>query len=163
MGCDKEEYKARLVARGFQELEKPQADSPTAQRESFKLFMALCSICDVESLKSVDIKAAFLQAEDLDRDVYMEAPKDVRKEGFLWRLKPLYGLNDASRKFWLKAKKIFQDEGMEPMPGDQASYVKRREGKPIGLVLTHVDDFTMGGTNDLVEGIIERLKKELTV
>ena len=36
--------KARLVARGFQESEKPPSDSPTALRESIKLFLAISSI-----------------------------------------------------------------------------------------------------------------------
>merc|ERR1712030_13939 len=36
-------YKGRLVARGFQEKNAPQADSPTMQRESLKLFFALAA------------------------------------------------------------------------------------------------------------------------
>ena len=39
----KQMYKARLVARGFQEKEQPQSDSPTAAKESFKLLMALAA------------------------------------------------------------------------------------------------------------------------
>ena len=73
----KELVKARLVARGFQEEMKPQSDSPTAQRESLKLFMALCAIFKVETIKAVDIKAAFLQADTLDRDVFLKLPKDI--------------------------------------------------------------------------------------
>ena len=54
-------------------------------------------------LRSIDIRVAFLQAKGLDREVYMEPPKDVKKEGKIWKLKkPLYRLNDASCKFWLK-------------------------------------------------------------
>ena len=34
----KTDYKGRLVARGFQEKEAPQSDSPTMLRESLKLF-----------------------------------------------------------------------------------------------------------------------------
>ena len=53
----------------------------------------------------MDIRAAFLQANKLDREVFMKPPEDVRKEGKIWKpLKPLYGLDDASRKFWLKVK-----------------------------------------------------------
>ena len=88
-------YKARLVARGFQEDLKPQSDSPTASRDSFKLMVALAAN-DGFRLSSVDIRAAFLQAKELDRDVYMVPPKDVKKESVLWKLrKPLYSLNDA--------------------------------------------------------------------
>ena len=65
----KEEYKARLVARGFQEENKPHLDSPTAQRESLKLFLAMSANCRFDTIKTVDIKAAFLQEDNLDRDV----------------------------------------------------------------------------------------------
>ena len=37
----KQKCKKRLVARGFQESLKPQSDSPTASKESFKLLMAI--------------------------------------------------------------------------------------------------------------------------
>ena len=59
-------------------------------------------------LRSIDIRAAFLQARKLDRDVYLVPPKDIRKEGYVWKLKKLlYGLNDASRKFRLRVKEFF--------------------------------------------------------
>ena len=53
-------------------------------------------------LASVDIRVAFLKSRILDRYVFMKPPPDIRKEGIIWRLmKPLYGLDDASQKFWL--------------------------------------------------------------
>ena len=32
-------------------------------------------------LRSMDIRASFFQEKELDRDVYLMPPKDVRKEG----------------------------------------------------------------------------------
>ena len=153
-----------MVARGFQEDLKPQSDSPTAHRGSLKLFMAICALNNVENITAIDIKAAFLQSDKLDRDVYMKVPNDIRKEGFVWKLlKPLYGLDDASRKFWLKVKDILKREGLEAVPGDPAFYIKRKEGKPEGVILTHVDDFLLGGSNDFVEDLISKMKEELTI
>ena len=64
------------------------------------------------SLRSIDIRAVFLQAKDLEREIFLLPPKDVKKEGLIWKLKkPLYGLNDASRKFWLKVKAVFAEFG----------------------------------------------------
>ena len=40
----KTKVKALLVARGFKEALKPQSDSPTAAKESFKLLIALSAI-----------------------------------------------------------------------------------------------------------------------
>ena len=97
----KQNIKARLVARGFQEVNKPQSDAPAAHRESFKLFMAVAAQENFE-ITSLDIRAAFLQAKTLDRPVFVRPPKDIKREGIVWKLlKPLYGLDDASRRFWL--------------------------------------------------------------
>ena len=88
-----------MVARGFQEALKPQSDSPTAGKESFKLLMALLANFHFK-LVLVDIRAAFLQSKVLDRDIFVEPPTDIKKQGIIWKLKkPLYGLDDASRKF----------------------------------------------------------------
>ena len=64
-------FKARLVAKGFQERLKPQSDSPRALKENFKLLMAVATN-EGFKLASVDIRAAFLQAKILDRDIFLE-------------------------------------------------------------------------------------------
>merc|ERR1711895_282886 len=78
--------KARLVARGFQETFKPQSDSPTVSKESFKILMAI-AVNSYFKLASVDIRAAFLQSRTLDRDVFMLPTPDIKKPGMIWRLK----------------------------------------------------------------------------
>ena len=105
----KHAYKARLVAKGFQEIDQPQSDSPTAAKESFKLLMALSANLNFK-IVSMDIRAAFLQAKTLDREVFVRPPNDIKKEGVIWKLlKPLYGLDDASRKFYLKIKRHYKN------------------------------------------------------
>ena len=59
-------------------------------------------------LRKIDIRVAFCQAKKLDREVLLQPPKDIKREGYVWKLKkPLYGLNNALPKFWLRVKKIF--------------------------------------------------------
>ena len=73
---------------------KPQSDSPTASKDSFKLLMAVAANNNFK-LASVDIRAAFLQSQTLDIDVFVMPPEDIKKPGVIWRLwKPLYGLDD---------------------------------------------------------------------
>ena len=75
---------------------------------------------------SIDIRAAFLQAKILDREVYMKPPEDQKVDSYVWKLeKPLYGLDDVSRKFWLKLKETLVDLGLKVMPGDEAFYYLR--------------------------------------
>ena len=114
------EFKARLVARGLQDKDKPQSDSPTVAKESLKLLLAIAANEEFE-LASIDIREAFLQAKIFDWDVFMRPPADQRIEGYVWKLKkPLYGLDDASRKFWLKLKDTLVALGMKMMPRDEA-------------------------------------------
>merc|ERR1712240_381469 len=159
----KKDYKARLVAKGFQELDQPQSDSPTAAKESFKLLMTLSANFNFK-IVSMDIRAAFLQAKTLDREVFVRPPNDIEKEGVIWKLlKPLYGLDDASRKFYLTVKETLQKMGLKTLPGDDAVYYEHKNGKLMGLILSHVDDFTIAGTQEFVQRIVAGIEEKFTV
>ena len=159
----KQDYKARLVAKGFQELDQPQSDSPTVAKESFKLLMALSANFNFK-IVSMDIRAAFLQAKTLDREVFVRPPKDQEKEGVIWKLlKPLYGLDDASRKFYLKVKETLKKLKLKTLPGDDAVYYEHKNGKLMGIILSHVDDFTIAGTREFVNRIVSGIKRKFTV
>ena len=135
----KQKTKAILVAWGFQETLKPQSDSPTVSKESFKLLMAVAANSDFK-LASVDIRAAFPQSRTLDRHVFKLPPPNIRKPGVIWRLKkPLYGLDDASQRFWLRVKEVLKTIGLKVIEGDEAFYYLHRNGELIGTVITHVD------------------------
>ena len=109
----KKNVKGRLVAKGFQEQEAPPSDSTMMLRESMKMFFSVAANEDFE-LRKIDIRAAFLQAKQLDREVFLQPPKDIKREGYVWKFKkPLYGLNDALWKFWLRVKKIFNEIGLK--------------------------------------------------
>ena len=57
----KSQVKGRIVAKGFQEGEKPQSDSPTLLRESLKMYFVVAAN-EGFKLRSIDIREAFLQA-----------------------------------------------------------------------------------------------------
>ena len=72
--------------------------------------------------------------------------------------KPLYGLNDASRKFWLRVKSIFKELGLRKLVGDEAVHHKlNEEGNLAGMVSTHVDDFDLVGRKKFVEMITKEI------
>ena len=151
----KQDCKAQFVARGFQESLKLQSESPTASKESFKLLMVIAAnFCF--KLVSVDIRAAFLQSKVLDRNVFVEHPADIKKEGIIWRLqKPLYCLDGASKKFWLRVKYRFLKEfKLHTMDGDQAFYYLNKNGQLHGGVITYIDDFNMAGDPHFVEKVL---------
>ena len=115
----KSHIKGCFVAKGLLEGEKPQLDTPTLLSESLKMYFAVAAN-EGFKVRSIDIRPPFLQAKCLDREVYMDPPKDVKKEGKIWKLKkPLYRLNDASRKVWLKVREVFGECGLKVLDGDE--------------------------------------------
>ena len=160
----KVKVKARLVTKGFQEKDKVQSDSPTAQNDSLRIFLAMSALMKVDRIRSIDITAAFLQADNLRRDIFIEPPKDIREDGIIWKLhKPLYGLNDAGRRFWIRVKKILSDNQYMTVQGGEAFYYKKDHGELSGMVLIHIDDFMMAGKDKFVEETTRILDEALTI
>ena len=98
----KKDIKARLCLRGFKETDKPRSDSPTVDRISNKILYTIAGN-EGWGIECIDVTSAFLQGEELDRSLFVIPPKEVNMPGFLWRMKKAaYGLNDASRRWWIK-------------------------------------------------------------
>merc|ERR1712115_144449 len=49
------------------------------------------------------------------------------------------------------------------LPGDDAVYYEQKSGKLMGIILSHVDDFTIAGTREFVNRIVSGIKRKLTV
>lgn len=68
--------------------EELQKDSASCASESLKMIMAV--ICQNKwQLNSMDIKAAFLQGEELTRNVFIKPPQEAQRQGHLWKLKKM--------------------------------------------------------------------------
>ena len=97
-----ERYKARLVARGFDQKFGSDYDEtfcPVVRLESLRSLIALSTQRGLE-LHHVDVATAFLNGT-LQREIYMEQPTGYEKEGeehLVCRLrKSIYGLKQSSR------------------------------------------------------------------
>ena len=49
------------------------------------------------------------------------------------------------------------------MEGDEAFYYLHQDGELMGAVITHVDDFTLAGTETFIKEVLETISRELTV
>jgi hypothetical protein len=79
--------KARLVARGFEEKVFIPKDSPTVGKGALRIFLSIAASKNWK-VKTTDIKSAFLQGKQLERDVYIRPPKESNtQDGFIWILK----------------------------------------------------------------------------
>ena len=124
----------------------PKPDFPTASHDSFKMFLALAANENFK-LRALDVTSAFLQGTPLKRDVFMHPPKELKNEGYVWKLKKgAYGLYDASRQWYLAVRKELIEMGMKQLSGDDALFYMVENNTLIGLCALHVDDFLTGGT-----------------
>ena len=104
--------KARLVARGFEEENENIIKGHLHVPETH----ALCILTAITAqrswkLSTIDIKTAFLQGEKIERDIYLVAPKEVNTDK-VWKLqKCVYGLSDASLKWYDQVKMFMHGEG----------------------------------------------------
>ena len=111
----------------------------------------------------MDAKSAFLQGTTLEREVYMEPPIEVKKPGIVWKLrKSVYGLYDASRRWYLAVKQELKAFGMESVSGDEAFFSMRKNGKLFGMTVLHVDDFLVAGKPEFLELLGKKLKSRFT-
>ena len=159
---EKKVFKARLVCRGFEqaaEFDDIEVTSPTVDTKSKRLFLVICGIFRWQ-IRSYDVRAAFLQSEDIDRTVYVKPPRDVKKQGIIWRLKkPLYGLNDSCRNWFFSLKKCLLELGLEVTKFDKALFLFRLDNKLQGIVGCHVDDLIFAGTMKFLTLMKEMAKK----
>ena len=150
--------KARLVVKGFQEENPQQSDSPTASREIFKVFCAI-SANEQWNIEASDVRSAFLQSEKLDRNIFVKPPPEFQKEGYIWRLlKPVYGLNDAARRWFQSTSEYLLSLGMKQSMGDNCLFYFRKDNKLEGLIVIHVDDYLSAGSDIFQKEIISKLR-----
>ena len=158
--------KARLVARGFEEINNKQIpkDSPTCGKESLRLIIAIIAHNRWRP-RSMDIKTAFLQGQKIQRDIFIRPPKEAGCSGKVWHLqKCVYGLGDASLYWYNKVKSVMVQFGAKTSQVDPAVYYWVNDsGDVIGILASHVDDFIWGGTAEFETTVISRIRSEFSI
>lgn len=154
------QVKARLVARGFEEDNYIQSDSPTVGKSVMKIFLSVASSMNW-SILTTDIKSAFLQGKKLERDVFLVPPAESKTQnGFIWKLERcLYGLNDGARQFYLSVKDELIHLGCTQSSLDPALFYMKKDNHLIGMVCCHVDDFLHAGEKCFDKHVMFELRK----
>jgi transposase InsO family protein len=150
--------KARLVARGFEDIHNQgQNDSPTCAKDSIRIALNIMASKQWRCM-SLDVKTAFLQSYQLEREIFLVPPKEANTDK-LWKLnKAVYGLNEASRQWYNRVSHELMKMGMKRCKYDEALFYLQSNGSLIGIITVHVDDFLFGGTNQFHEIIIAAIK-----
>ena len=151
--------KARLVARGFEDIHNQgKNDSPTCTKDSLRLALTIMASKDWKCM-SMDIKTAFLQSFQLEREIFLVPPKEAETDK-LWKLnKAVYGLNEASRQWYNRVSHELNKLGMERSKYDEALFYLKSNQELIGITVVHVDDFLFGGTAQFHNSVIKPIEK----
>ena len=153
-------YKARLVAQGFSQRlgdDYLETFSPTIRAESLRVLLAIGALEDLE-IRQVDVVSAYPRAQ-LHAVVYMRPPKALRvpKGTVLLLEKPLYGLKQSGREWYIEACRGLKTLGFRPCYSDPSIFITEDRSLIIGL---YVDDILVVGkdlraTNAVIQGIRE--------
>jgi hypothetical protein len=157
-----ERYKARVVAKGFSQIyaiDYEETFAPVVKWTSIRILLALSARLDLE-IHQMDVKTAFLNGE-LEHDIYMQPPPgcaDYGRDDIVWKLrKSLYGLKQASRAWYTKAKDELKKLNFTRSNSDHAVFTYSSRAK-ICIIALYVDDL-MIISNDLP--LLRRKKRQL--
>lgn len=160
-----ERYRARLVARGFSQIEGIDYSATFAPVVSTSVVRLLFAQASIEGLvyKQFDIKTAFLYG-NLDEEVYMQQP-----EGFddsspkVWRLKrSLYGLKQAPRQWNIEFTSYLKSMGLVQSQYDHCVFF--RTNNPKIILVIYVDDgLVFADDEETAKEIINGLKQRFDV
>ncbi|KAK1609635.1 hypothetical protein QYE76_033308 [Lolium multiflorum] len=122
-------YKARLIAKGFRQIQGVDYDetfSPVAKLKSVRILLAIAAFFDYE-IWQMDVKTAFLNG-DIEEELYMVQPKgfvDPKNADKVCKLqRSIYGLKQASRSWNRRFDKVIKDFGFIQTHGEACIYKK---------------------------------------
>ena len=159
--------KARLCARGDYEKDMFRTDSPTCAKGSLRLGLSVASSRNWK-ISSLDFTSAFIQGQDIDRELFLLPPPEIRKDcpDLVWKVKKrVYGLRDAPRGWWLEVDSSLKELGCQRLKLDHAFYVyfDKKSRELLGFVASHVDDFLYAGNDRFHKEIIDPIKKKYVI
>lgn len=157
------EYKARLVARGFEQqdiINLSDIYAPVAKLATFRLFVIMATKYNLP-IYQMDVTGAFLYG-DIKENVYVSLPEGAYSDNnnIVKLNKSLYGLKGSPKSWNVKINSVLIEEGFIRSKCDPCLY-KKYNGKDKVFVLIYVDDLLIFGTNtNLVTNIKAMLNRE---
>ncbi|WVZ63397.1 hypothetical protein U9M48_013032 [Paspalum notatum var. saurae] len=142
-----ERYKARLIARGFQQEHGRDYDETFASVAHMTIVRALLAVASVRewSISQLDVKNAFFNGE-LREEVYMQPPPGYSvPKGMVCRFRrSLYDLKQAPRAWFQHFAYVVTAAGFSASAHDLALFV-HTSSRGRTLLLLYVDDMIITG------------------
>jgi hypothetical protein len=101
------------------------------------------------SFGSLDIKAAYLQAEDFIREIYVTPPQEEAEYYIVWRLTAAaYGLADSGILWFLTSSRALKTFGLTSSCLDSSTWVMNYNTQVCLIVLVQVDNYIYAGVEE---------------
>lgn len=147
--------KARICPWGNHDVEKHslRTDAPSMLMEVFRLVISV-GVEQHWEIGSMDVRAAFLQADGFSRSIYVRPPREEGQKNVLWKLlAPAYGLVDSGRLWYLTSNSALCGEyGLSRSILEPTLYYSRSSAKSLELlVVVQVDNYIYTGISDAME------------
>ena len=155
---DKTFIKARLCVRGFEEdTTEVRTDSPTARKETVRFALTIAAAQDL-SLRSMDVKTAFLQSGKILREIFVRPPPEANTSKVWKLLRTVYGLGDASRIWYLTIRDKLITLGFKVSMNDQGLFYLHTGNDISFLIIVFVDDLLMAGGPMMMLKVCDAIK-----
>lgn len=161
-----ERYKARLVARGFNQehgIDYEETFSPVVRYDSIRAILAIVAAKKLK-MKQFDVKTAFLYG-DLKEDVFMKQPKGFYdgSDKVCKLRKSLYGLKQSSRCWNQKFKDFIVEFGFEVSSADPCVFTKNTKEETLILCIYVDDGMIFGNSDESIDLVIDHLQRKFEV
>ena len=143
-------------------------DAPVAPQVAMHLVLAIAA-SKRWTVGTFDVSSAFLTGNDHERQLYFRPPKEGLPgvpDGSLIQVKNgLFGLREAPRLWWLRARTVIFEAGFTEVKACPATFALHDDnGHIIGALILHVDDGLWTGTGSRFKsahGCVRRAFKAL--
>ena len=144
-------YKARLVARGFKQIENQDYEntySPVAGLDTIRLLIALSAHFNL-SIHHLDVSNAFLQSK-IDKETYIEIPQcmEAQPNKVLKLQKSLYGLKQAPLLWCNTLTNLLIKNNFKHYEKEPCFLYKKGSDNSICFVVFYVDDILIATDNN---------------
>ena len=155
-------YKARLVARGYSQIQGLDFTETFAPVVRFTTLLAFLKFVAINnwSIKQFDVERAYLNAI-LSEEIYMEAPPgmDIDHNKCLRLPKSLYGLRQSAKAWYDLLQTILKQAGLKRNESEWGLFV----GKDA-IAVIYVDNCLCTGiSEEAIENLYKILNKNFTV
>lgn len=163
-GGEVDRYKARLVARGFSQIQGIDYDetyAPVANASSIRMLFAFAAKERLD-MAQFDVKTAFLYG-DLEETVHMEQPEgfNTGRNQVCLLQRSLYGLKQSPRQWNKKFSQFLKDLNLSVSEHDECIFFSL---KPLIIIAIYVDDgIIFAKEKQQIDKVMSYLKKQFEV